>query len=84
MSRLVRAFRSFTRSRAWASSKRHCTKCARLAGKPCLHPEQMRYALESLGMLCVNLVKDQFGFDVLWSDGKSVPAYYLLVGGILE
>ncbi|MEY8298336.1 DUF2284 domain-containing protein [Emergencia timonensis] len=62
----------------------HCTKCARLAGKPCLHPEQMRYALESLGMLCVNLVKDQFGFDVLWSDGKSVPAYYLLVGGILE
>ena len=44
----------------------------------------MRYALESLGMLAVNLVKDQFGFDVLWSDGKSVPAYYLLVGGILE
>lgn len=48
----------------------HCTKCARLAGKPCLHPEQMRYALESLGMLAVNLVKDQFGFDVLWSDGQ--------------
>ena len=32
---------------------------------PRLHLEQMRYALESLGMLAVNLVKDQFGFDVL-------------------
>lgn len=62
----------------------HCAKCARQAGKPCVHPQRMRYALESLGMLAVDLVKAQFGFDVLWSDGESIPEYYLLVGGILK
>ncbi|HKM28758.1 MAG TPA: DUF2284 domain-containing protein [Anaerovoracaceae bacterium] len=61
-----------------------CKKCARLAGIGCIHPEVMRYALESTGMLAVNLVKDKFGFDVLWSDGTSIPEYYLLVGGVLE
>lgn len=61
----------------------HCKRCARLMNKPCTHPEIMRYALESLGMLAVNLVKDKFGFELLWSDGKSIPEYYLLVGGIL-
>lgn len=61
-----------------------CNKCARLSGHPCVHPEVMRYALESLGMLAVNMVRDCFGFDVLWSDGTSIPEYYLLVGGVLE
>ena len=60
-----------------------CKKCARLAGRPCVHPNAMRYALESLGMMAVKMVPDCFGFDVLWSDGKSIPAYYLLVGGLL-
>lgn len=62
----------------------HCKKCARLNGHPCVHPEIMRYALESLGMLAVNMVHDCFGFDILWSDGTSIPEYYLLVGGVLE
>ncbi len=61
-----------------------CKKCARLSGHPCVHPDKMRYALESLGMLAVKMVKDCFGFDILWSDGTSIPEYYLLVGGILE
>ena len=60
-----------------------CKKCARLVGKPCVHPDSMRYALESLGMLAVKMVPDCFGFDILWSDGKSIPQYYLLVGGLL-
>ena len=60
-----------------------CKKCARLQNRPCVHPDSMRYALESLGMLAVNMVRDCFGFDALWSDGTSVPEYYLLVGGLL-
>ena len=40
-------------------------------------------SLESLGMLAVKMVPDCFGFDILWSDGKSIPQYYLLVGGLL-
>lgn len=61
-----------------------CKKCARLNGHPCLHPDKMRYAVESLGLLAVKMVPDCFGFDILWSDGTSIPDYYLLVGGVLE
>ena len=60
-----------------------CKKCARLSGLPCVHPEKMRYALESLGMLAVNMTRDVFGIDVQWSDGTQIPEYYLLLGGLL-
>ena len=60
-----------------------CKKCARLSGHPCIHPDIMRYSLEAIGAFPVNLVHDKFGFDILWSDGTSIPAYYLLVAGIL-
>lgn len=61
-----------------------CKKCARLSGLPCVHPEIMRYGLESIGMLAVKMVEDTFGFPALWSDGTSIPDYYLLVAGVIE
>ena len=61
-----------------------CKKCARLSGLPCLHPDRMRFALEAVGILAVDLVADKLGFPVLWSDGVSIPDYYVLVGGVLE
>ncbi|MGC2873321.1 DUF2284 domain-containing protein [Ihubacter sp. mB4P-1] len=60
-----------------------CKKCARLSGHPCVHPEIMRYGLESIGILAVKLVEDKFGFSAQWSDGVSVPDYYLLIGGVI-
>ena len=60
-----------------------CKKCARLSGHPCIHPEIMRYGLESIGILAVKLVEDQFGFSAKWSDGVSIPDYYLLIGGVI-
>ncbi|MCI9477208.1 MAG: hypothetical protein HFE71_12205 [Emergencia sp.] len=60
-----------------------CKKCARLSGLPCIHPEIMRYGLESIGILAVKLVEDKFGFSAKWSDGVSIPDYYLLVGGVI-
>ncbi len=60
-----------------------CTKCARLSGLPCLHPEIMRYGLEAIGILALKLVEDKFGFSAQWSDGTSVPDYYLLIGGVI-
>lgn len=60
-----------------------CKTCARLMGKPCRFPEIMRYSIESLGGCGVKLVKDLFGFDPQWSDGETVPDYYILLGGIL-
>lgn len=61
-----------------------CKICARIAGKPCRFPEIMRYSVESLGGSAVDLVSDLFGFDVLWSDGKTIPDYYILLGGLLK
>ena len=60
-----------------------CKKCARLSGHPCIHPDRMRYSLESIGCFPVELVRDKFGFDILWSDGQSIPEYYVLAAGIL-
>lgn len=61
-----------------------CGRCARLSGQPCRRPDRMRFALEAVGILVVDLVADRLGFPVLWSDGVSIPDYYLLVGGVLE
>lgn len=60
-----------------------CKRCARLFGLPCVHPEIMRYGLESIGILAIKLVEDKFGFSAQWSDGVSVPDYYLLIGGLI-
>ncbi len=60
-----------------------CNKCARLSGKPCIHPEIMRYGLEALGVFPVKLAKDKFDLETIWSDGTSIPEYYLLIAGIL-
>lgn len=61
-----------------------CEKCARLSGLPCLHPDRMRFAPEAVGILVVDLVPDKLGFPLLWSDGVSIPDYYVLAGGVLE
>ena len=60
-----------------------CKKCARLSNHPCIHPDVMRYSLEGIGAFPVKLMHDKLGFDILWSDGKSIPEYYLLVAGVL-
>lgn len=61
-----------------------CKVCLRTLGKPCCHPEIMRYGLESLGALPTKMVRDEFGFEILWSDGMSIPEYYVLAAGVLE
>ncbi|MDD6043197.1 MAG: DUF2284 domain-containing protein [Eubacteriaceae bacterium] len=61
-----------------------CEKCARLSGHPCIHPEVMRYGPEAIGIIAVKLVEDKLGLSVQWSDGESVPDYYLLIGGVIE
>ncbi len=60
-----------------------CKECARLIGQPCRLPHIMRYSIESLGGRGVKMVKELFGFDVVWSNGTSIPKYYILLGGLL-
>lgn len=61
-----------------------CKSCARLLGEDCRFPEIMRPSIEALGGCGVKMVSDLFGFDVLWSDGKSIPLYYIMLGGLLK
>ena len=71
-------------SQAMAAQEcQECKTCARLSNHPCVHPDRMRYSLESIGSFPVKIVKDKFGFDILWSDGTTIPEYYLLVAGVL-
>lgn len=68
----------------YAQECEECQRCARLEGKPCRLPQVMRYSLEALGGCGTRLVRDLFGFDVCWSDGTTIPAYYILLGGLLK
>ena len=61
-----------------------CDPCLRTRGLPCIHPDRKRYGPEAIGILASKLVPEKLGFSILWSDGQSIPEYYLLVGGILE
>ena len=61
-----------------------CKTCLRQKGLPCIHPDIMRYGPESIGILAVKMIKEKFGFDVQWSDGTSIPEYYVLAAGVFE
>ncbi len=68
----------------YAAKCRLCSVCSRTLGLPCRLPDKMRYSVESLGGLGVSMVEDLFGFGVMWSEGSSVPPYYILLGGLLK
>lgn len=61
-----------------------CTDgCARASGDPCVHPDQMRYSIESLGgnvgLTCSKLL----GIELQWVTEGQAPEYFVLVGGLL-
>lgn len=60
-----------------------CKRCSRLSGLQCVYPQIMRYGPEAIGILAVKLIYDKFHFMVQWSDGVSIPDYYVLAGGVL-
>lgn len=58
--------------------------CTRPSGKPCRHPEKMRYSIESLGGNVGKTVHDLLGIELEWIEEGKVPSYFVLVGGLLE
>lgn len=60
-----------------------CDPCPMAQGAPCRHPETFRYSMESLGGNVAAAARDQFGLELLWAKGEDLPAYYLLIGGLL-
>lgn len=59
-------------------------KCTRGEGKPCRHPESMRYSIESIGGNVGLTVSKLMGIDIEWVKEGEAPTYYTLVGGLLK
>ena len=57
--------------------------CARSLGKPCLHPEQLRYSVEALGGNVTRAAELYLNTAILWIRNDAAPAYLMIVGGLL-
>lgn len=58
--------------------------CTRPQGKPCRHPELMRYSIESIGGNVGLTVSKLMGIELEWVQEGQVPSYFVLVGGLLK
>ena len=53
--------------------------CARLEGKPCLHPDEVRHSIESVGFDVGKTTSELLGIDLKWSSDHRLPEYVTLV-----
>ena len=58
--------------------------CTRQEGKTCLHPENMRYSIESLGGNVGKTVSKLLGIELEWIEEGKMPSYFVLCGGLLR
>lgn len=58
--------------------------CTRPEGKPCRHPEKLRYSLESVGFDIVAMTRDLLGIDLEWSTDGSLPRHLTLVTALFS
>ena len=57
--------------------------CTRKSGKPCRFPDKMRYSIESIGGNVGMTVNKLMGLDLEWMEEGKLPAYFVLVCGLL-
>lgn len=53
-----------------------CATCCKQQGKPCIHPETLRYSLEALGFKVSDIYKQCFDLELLWTKGELPAAFY--------
>lgn len=61
----------------------YCKHCARLDGKPCRHPDKMRFMIEGVGGNVEAMSKDLFGIEILWTKDGVLPPYYVIFFALL-
>lgn len=59
-----------------------CEPCSRVNGHSCIHPEQCRYSLESLGLKVSDITEKYFDVPLQWADGET-PEHLLMVQALL-
>lgn len=57
--------------------------CTRAHSLPCRFPDQMRYSIESLGGNVGLTTSKYLHQELLWMTEGKLPAYFILVGGLL-
>lgn len=57
--------------------------CTRPEGKPCRHPEQMRYSLESVGFDITTAASDLLGISLDWSTDGSLSKTITLLTALM-
>ena len=60
-----------------------CKVCEKSQGRPCRHPERLRYSIEALGGDVEGCLQHYFHVPVLWGRDGLAPEYLVLVGGLL-
>jgi predicted metal-binding protein len=60
-----------------------CAVCTRIDGQPCRIPDQLVHSIEALGGDVAATVSELLGLPSRWSDGTTLPDYYLVVVGML-
>lgn len=60
-----------------------CEVCEKSQGRPCRHPECLRYSIEALGGDVEGCLQHYFHVPVLWGHDGLAPEYLVLVGGLL-
>lgn len=60
-----------------------CESCSKLNNKTCLHPELMRYSLESLGFDVGGISSKLLDFELKWATETRLPDYFSLITGLL-
>ena len=60
-----------------------CGECRKALGKPCCHPDWLRYSIEALGGDVGKTMELYFGKPILWAQEDQTPDYLMLVGGLL-
>ncbi len=64
----------------------HCPEgsCTRLQKTPCRHPELARPSLEAAGFDLGRTCSELLETDLLWSNDGNIPAYLMIIGGLLH
>ena len=58
--------------------------CTRPEGKPCRHPDKMRYSLESVGFDIEAMMSDLLGIELEWSTDGTLPKHITLVTALFS
>ena len=61
-----------------------CDSCAKTCGKPCIHPETMRYSIESIGGDVGRTISRLCGVQLEWAEEGKLPEVFTLVGALLK